>query len=406
MKMKDKSMDDLKLELLERTTDQVMPKKSITELAQSDKKMRIKYGVDVTAPFLHIGHAVNLWQMRHLQDLGHKVVFLIGDFTTRIGDPTGKSQTRPEIPLEEIEKNAEEFIKQVSKIVRTDEDVFEIRRNSEWYGEMPIHEFLGLLSQVTHARLIERDMFQARIKAGEEIRMHEMIYPILQGYDSYMLNADLTIVGSDQLFNENMGRFFQQRYGQEPQAIITTKITPGLDGVNKQSKSLNNYIALEDTPRDKFGKIMSLPDGLIIPYFEVYTERTNAEIAAFKQALADGENPSVVKKQLASSLVERYHGPEVAKAELDWFNNVFSKGAKPEDIPSLTVAFQASAMDIVKSAMPSQSNSQIRRLFEQGAVRINDQKIDDPYSNPEVKEGDVLKVGKKKFFGLVPPSNE
>ena len=236
--------------------------------------------------------------------------------------------------------------------------------------------------------------------------MHELVYPLLQGYDSYMLNSDLTIIGSDQLFNENMGRYYQQKFGQNPQAIITTRITPGLDGKNKQSKSLNNYIALEDTPRNKFGKIMSLPDELIISYFEVYTERTNAQIQEFKNALDQGANPSEIKKQLGFALVERYHGTEAAQAELDWFNQTFSQRARPQNIPSLQIAFEASAMDIVKSAIPSQSNNQIRRLFEQGAVRINDQKISNPTEKPAIKKGDVLKVGKTTFYELIPPGNE
>lgn len=393
-------MNDLHLELLERTTDQIMPKQGISDLAKSPKKLRIKYGVDVTAPFLHIGHAVNLWQMRQFQELGHKVVFLIGDFTTRIGDPTGKSKTRPEIPLEQIEKNAKEFIKQVSKIVRTDDDVFEVRRNSEWYNKMPLHEFLALLSQVTHAQMIQRDMFKTRINDGQEIRMHELVYPVLQGYDSYMLDADLTIVGSDQLFNENMGRFYQERYGQKPQAIVTTKITMGLDGKNKQSKSLNNYIALEDTPRDKFGKIMSLPDNLIIPFFQVYTARTNAEIDELKSALMQGENPSLIKKQLASALVERYHGADVACVELEWFNNVFSKKEKPTSASPLCIAFSISAIRILKTAMPDVSGKQLKRYFSEGAVRINNQKLTNTEEIPDIKDGDILRIGKKSFFEL------
>lgn len=395
-------MDTLHLELLERTTDQIIPQQSIISIAKSEKKLRIKYGVDVTAPFLHIGHAVNLWQMRHLQELGHKVIFLIGDFTTRIGDPTGKSATRPEIPLEQIERNAEEFIKQVSKIVKTDEDVFEVRRNSEWYETMPLHKFLSLLSQVTHAQMVQRDMFKNRINEGQEIRMHELVYPVLQGYDSYMLEADLTIVGSDQLFNENMGRFYQQRHGQKPQAIVTTQITMGLDGKNKQSKSLNNYIALEDTPRDKFGKIMSLPDDLIIPFFKVYTARTNVEIENFKKDLERGENPSLVKKQLGVALVERYHGNEVAQLELEWFNNVFSYNSKPKDISPLAIEFSINALGILKTAMPNKSNNHLRRLFEQGAVTINDKKIITHDETPNIKAGDVLRVGKKTFFELLP----
>lgn len=393
-------MTNLTRELLERTTENVLPNKSIPEILNSTKKLRIKYGVDVTAPFLHIGHAVNLWQMRQLQDYGHKVIFLIGDFTTRIGDPTGKSQTRPEIPLEQIEKNAEEFIKQVSKIVRTDPEVFEVRRNSEWYGKMPLHKFLSLLSQVTHAHLVQRDMFQNRIQTGQEIRMHEMIYPILQGYDSYMLEADLTIVGSDQLFNENMGRFFQQKYNQAPQTIITTRITVGLDGKNKQSKSLNNYIALEDTPRDKFGKIMSLPDDQIIPFFEVYTEKTNSEIECYRLALTQGENPSIIKKNLAAALVERYHGTEAATAELEWFNDVYSKKSRPQNIPHLLVNFTTSAMDIAQKAMPQSSKSQLRRLFDQGAIKINDTKIG-MADAIQPNSGDILKIGKKDFFEII-----
>lgn len=395
-------MDDKnKLELLNRTTDQILPQQSLDKILMSEKKLRIKYGVDVTAPFLHIGHAVNLWQMRLMQEFGHKVVFLIGDFTTRIGDPTGKSQTRPVIPQEEIERNADAFIYQVSKILKTDSEVFEIRRNSEWYDKMPLHEFLGLLSQVTHAHMIQRDMFQTRINAEQEIRMHELVYPILQGYDSYMLKSDLTIVGSDQLFNENMGRFFQNKFDQPPQIVMTTRITPGLDGVNKQSKSLNNYIALEDSPRDKFGKIMSLPDSLIIPYFEVYTDLPNEQISNFKTDLENGVNPSLVKKKLAYSLVDRYHGPEVAQLEADWFNNVFSsRNAKPEDLKPLKVSFQECAMKLVQEASLGHSNSQIRTLCEQGAVKINDEKVIDPYKVLDLKDGDVLRVGKKNFFEI------
>ncbi|MDP7552581.1 MAG: tyrosine--tRNA ligase, partial [Nitrospinaceae bacterium] len=233
------------LESFARTSEEIFSLNEFEELLKSGKQIRIKYGVDVTSPFLHIGHAVNLWMMRELQELGHKVIFLIGDFTTQIGDPTGRSDTRPIILREEIEKNAEEFIRQAKMVLRFDDpNLLEVRKNSEWFSEYSLSDFLKLLAMVTHARLISRDMFQRRIEKQEDIYMHEMIYPILQGYDSYVLESDLTIIGSDQLFNEMLGRFYQQKLGQKPQVIITTKITPGIDGKAKQSKSLDNYIGL------------------------------------------------------------------------------------------------------------------------------------------------------------------
>jgi len=260
------------LSQLARTTDQVFSLDELRGRLATGRPLRIKYGVDVTAPFLHIGHAVNLWMMRLFQEHGHKVVFLIGDFTTQIGDPTGKDKRRI-VPSEaDIQRNAEEFLRQVGQVLLTDDDVFEVRRNSEWWGRMGVGEFLTLVAQITHARLVERDMFQKRIAEHVEIHMHEMLYPILQGYDSVMLESDLTIVGSDQLFNEMMGRLYQERAGQAPQVVLTTQITPGTDGKEKQSKSLGNYIALADTPRDKFGKAMSIPDELVGPYVTVYTD--------------------------------------------------------------------------------------------------------------------------------------
>jgi len=268
------------LESFSRTTDEIFSLNEFEELIDSKKKIRIKYGVDVTSPYLHIGHAVNLWMMRELQDLGHKVVFLIGDFTTQIGDPTGRNNTRPIIPQSEIDKNAEEFLRQAKMVLRFDDpDLLDVRRNSEWFSKYQLSEFLKLLSMVTHSRLISRDMFQRRIKNQEDIYLHEMIYPILQGYDSYVLESDLTIIGSDQLFNEMLGRFYQQRFGQKPQVIITTKITQGIDGKAKQSKSLDNYIGLGHSSRDKFGRCMKVPDELIMDYLKIYTKVPKEEIS-------------------------------------------------------------------------------------------------------------------------------
>lgn len=282
---------------LERTIDQTFSLEEMHAKLRLKRPLRIKYGVDATAPFLHIGHAVNIWMMRELQEHGHIVVFLLGDFTTRIGDPSGKSETRKVIPREEIEANADEFLRQVSHILLTDSAVFEVRRNSEWYENMRLGDFMSLLSMVTHSKLIQRDMFQKRIQKGHEIHMHEMLYPILQGYDSVMLKSDLTIVGTDQLFNELMGRFYQEKLGQTPQVVITTKITPGTDGVEKQSKSIGNYIALTDAPRDKYGKVMSIPDSLIIPYLEIYTLVPVEKVCDMEKRMESGAlNPHGRKK--------------------------------------------------------------------------------------------------------------
>lgn len=386
--------------ILSRTSDEVISWEGLKEKLLTGKQLRIKYGVDVTAPFLHIGHAVNLWMMRYLQECGHKVVFLIGDFTTRIGDPTGKSKLRKIIPLEEIERNAEEFIRQVGTVLLTDPAVFEVRRNSEWYGKMPLSEFLSLASMVTHSRLIQRDMFQKRIKEEEEIYLHEMLYPLLQGYDSVELNSDLTIVGSDQLFNELMGRFYQERFAQAPQVIMTTKITPGTDGKEKQSKSLGNYIALADTPRDKFGKVMSLPDHLIVSYMQVYTMLPEAEIASCQEKMAQGLNPMEAKKLLAQAIVERYHGKEAAQQELEWFVQAFSKRETPEDLPVVQVEAGMSLLSLLQICLPKESKSALRRLVEGGGVRLDGEKLSSMDEPLQYKEGSILKVGKKSWFQL------
>ena len=385
---------------LERTVDQIFTYDDLADRLADGRSLRIKYGVDLTAPFLHIGHAVNLWAMRELQEAGHTVVFLIGDFTTRIGDPTDKSETRPRLPAEEIERNAEGFIAQVRSILRTDPDVFEIRRNSEWWDPMPLTRFLELLSLVTHSRLLQRDMFQRRIDQGAEIHVHELLYPILQGYDSYELESDLTIVGTDQLFNELMGRFYQERLGALPQTVITTKITPGIDGREKQSKSLGNYIAITDTPRDKFGKAMSLPDGLTTEFLEVYTLVPMDDIAELEAKLAAGElNPMEAKKLLARALVERYHGADTAAREEEWFTAVFSERAIPADIPTVTVHDrQATVLEILELCSPSESKSQLRRLMEQGAVRLgDDRRLTDGSQRGAVRDGDVIRIGKRSW---------
>ena len=370
-------------------------------LLRSDKQLRIKYGVDVTASFLHIGHAVNLWMMRRLQDLGHKVMFLVGDFTTQIGDPTGKNKTRPVISMEEIEQNTAQFIEQAKMVLRFgDPNLLEIRRNSEWYNKMVLSEFLKLMSFVTHSRLISRGMFQKRITESADIYMHELVYPILQGYDSFMLDSDLTIIGTDQLFNEMMGRYYQEKFGQRPQVILTTKITPGIDGIAKQSKSLDNYIGLGHSPRDKFGRTMRLPDTLISTYLRVYTEVSNSELQEFNAIVKS--DPLEAKKFLAMEIVKRYHGEETARSEREWFDHTFSRRQTPQDTPTITVETKAlPTLEIVKQFFGGRkSNAEIRRIFQQGGVTINNRKVINPLEHIEPSEGDTFQVGKRVWFRL------
>lgn len=393
--------DNVDISHLARTTDEIYSLDELRTKIQENRPLRIKYGVDVTAPFLHIGHAVNLWMMRHFQEHGHKVVFLIGDFTTRIGDPTGKSETRKQISQDEIYRDAGEFIKQVGLVLLTDSSVFEIRRNSEWFDQMPTGKFLSLLSMVTHSRLIQRDMFQMRIQNNQEIYMHELLYPILQGYDSYMLDSDLTIVGSDQLFNELMGRFYQERLGQRPQVVMTTKITPGTDGKEKQSKSLGNYIAIGDTPRDKFGKIMSIPDSLIVSYLEVYTNMPMPRVQEIEAGLTRGSiHPMHAKKMLAAAVVARYHGQETASEEERWFTEAFSERKTPDSIPEVVLIQERLPVDVLQKCLPSESKSALRRLIEGGGMRVNNEKVTSLNIPLELKDGDVIKAGKTKWFKI------
>ena len=391
---------------ISRLVDEVISLEELKTLLNSGKKLTIKYGVDCTAPFLHLGHAVNLWVMRRFQDEGHKVVFLIGNFTSRIGDPTGKSQTRKVLTPEEIENSASEFIKQVSSVLITDNpEVFEIRRNAEWYDCMSLGDFLNLCSMTTHAKLISREMFKNRIKNDMDIHIHELLYPILQGYDSVMLDSDLTVVGSDQLFNEMMGRFYQERFGQTSQIVMTTKITKGLWGEEKQSKSIGNFVALNDTSKDKFGKIMKLDDDRIVDWMKVYTDIPLEQIAKIEKEMQNGSlNPKDAKVILAHAVVERYHGKEVADMEQKAFENTFSKKIFPSDAKVVTIASQSlEIIDLLMECLDEDmSKSQLRRLIRQGAVQLNGEKLIDESATVSLEKGEnQLKVGKRNFFKVI-----
>lgn len=399
---KRKNILTLESEVFTRGVDVIIGQDALKTALREGKKLKIKLGIDATAPFLHVGHAASLWKLRALQDAGHKIQILLGDFTTRIGDPTGRSKTRPVIAEKEIEKNARRIKDQVVKILHPQKHLLEIRRNSEWYGKMAVADFLKILSLVTHARLIERDMFKERIRKGEEIYAHELLYPVLQGYDSYMLKSDCTVVGSDQLFNEAMGRFIQEKFKSAPQAIVTLTLLPGLDGGEKMSKSAGNYIALSDSPREKFGKAMSLSDNLILDYLMMYTDVPEADIETWKERIIRGENPMQAKLFFASALVRRYHGSGVARKEREYFLSLFSKKEIPDSVPTLSLpAGEYDVLMLVMKTRAAASKSEARRLIGQKAVRINGKILSSPREPVLIQQGAIIRIGKKRIFKVV-----
>lgn len=389
---------ELQPEIFTRSVEDVITREELKTLLGSGKQIRIKLGIDATSPDLHIGHAVPLWKIRALQEQGHKAVIVLGDFTTQIGDPTGRSKTRPVLAPDEIKKNTQSIRRQVGKILLTSPKLLEFRKNSEWHGKMKSADFLKLLSLVTHARLIERDMFQRRMKDGQEIFMHEMLYPVLQGYDSVAINSDTTIIGSDQLFNEHMGRFFQERFGQHPQVIVTLKLLPGLDGREKMSKSLGNYIGLEDSPEDKFGRAMRITDSLILPYLEAYTDVSLNTISVWKQKIDRGENPMKAKLFFANALVRRYHGGKIAERVEKQFLLIFSKKEAPTAAPSIKVRHGAwNLAELLVAGGLAVSKSEARRLIEQRAVEIDGNVMASSNQSVDIKKGTVVRVGKHRF---------
>lgn len=396
------SASDSLLDAVMRTADSIVGEERLRELLRDGRQLRIKYGVDCTAPHLHLGHGVNLWMMRRFQDAGHKVVFLLGDLTTRIGDPSGRDEARPALAPEVIDANAAAFLEQASLVLDTREEVFEVRRNSEWYNQMPVSRLLELFALTTQAQLMARDMFQQRQASGREIALHELVYPVLQGFDSVAIESDLTIVGSDQLFNELMGRQYQQRLGQQPQTVITSVITPGLDGGAKQSKSLGNYIALTDTPRDKFGKVMTLIDPLVETWATVYTDEPQEVVAQLADASKlGGAAARDAKLDLAEAIVARHHGADEARRCRDDFQATFSRGELPGEIDVLEVDNKhIPLLDAVCAARPELSRSAARRLLEQGGARIDDGVVSDPDAVVDATTSPLLRTGRRHWVRI------
>jgi len=384
------------LALLSRGTLEVLPKGGLEaklKLAEKENRpLRIKAGFDPTAPDLHLGHTVLLEKLRQFQQCGHQVVFLIGDFTGMIGDPTGKNETRPPLSKEDVLANAETYKQQVFKVL--DVDKTEVRFNSEWFGKMSAAEMIALAGKATVARMLERDDFEKRYKGGQSIAIHEFLYPLVQGFDSVALDADIELGGNDQKFNLLMGRQLQESHKKTPQIIMTMPLLEGLDGVNKMSKSLNNYIGIEDAPSDQFGKVMSASDDLMLRYYELLTDVNLDDIKAM--------HPMEAKKQLAARIVARFHGDDAGKSARDGFEKQFAKKEVPDDIPEATIAVEDGSLWLVKAlsqAGLTQSNGEGMRLVKQGAVSVDGEKVSD--KDFSLTAGSYLiKCGKRRFLKL------
>ncbi|MCH8248758.1 MAG: tyrosine--tRNA ligase [Proteobacteria bacterium] len=383
---------------LTRGTDEVLPEGGLKAKLKEGRPLIVKAGFDPTAPDLHIGHTVLINKMRQFQQLGHEVVFLIGDFTGMIGDPTGKNTTRPPLSADEIDVNAATYQKQIFKIL--DADKTRIEFNSAWMGKMDAAELIKLAARHTVARMLERDDFNKRYAGGQPISIHEFLYPLVQGYDSVVLKADVELGGTDQKFNLLVGRQLQQAFGQNPQIVMTTPLLEGLDGVQKMSKSLGNYIGITEPPGEMFGKIMSISDDLMWRYFEVLSFRSLDDIKSLKESVDDGMNPRDAKFELGQEIVARFHSNAAAEAAKKEFISRFQQGAMPDDMVELTLKSDGGRLGIahlLKGAGLASSTSEAFRMVKQGAVKIDGQRVEDRSLQLESGTTHIYQVGKRKF---------
>jgi len=386
------------LEIIRRGTDEILLEDDLVKKLKRGKPLRIKAGFDPTAPDLHLGHTVLINKLKQFQDLGHEILFLIGDFTGMIGDPTGKSATRPPLTPDEVKENAKSYTEQVFKIL--DPEKTKVVFNSEWMTEMGAAGLIQLASRHTVARMLERDDFNKRYKGGQAIAVHEFLYPLIQGWDSVALKADVELGGTDQKFNLLVGRQLQEQEGMEPQVVLTMPLLEGLDGVQKMSKSLGNYIGITDAPDEMFGKLMSISDDLMWRYFELLSFRSINEVAEYKQQIADGLNPRDIKFLLGEEIVERFHTKEAANKVRDNFISRFQKGAIPEDIEELRIKSEGGSIQIgnlIRQAGLVQSNGDAFRMIKQGAVKIDSVKVIDKGLTIHSGTTAVYQVGKRKF---------
>ena len=389
------------LELLKRGTDEILTVEDLKKKLSTKKKLVVKAGFDPTAPDLHLGHTVLINKLRHFQDLGHRVIFLIGDFTGMIGDPSGKNKTRPTLSAEEIKKNAKTYEKQVFKILKKEQT--EVRFNSEWCSKLGAEGLIRLASNYNVARMLERDDFSKRYKSNQSIAVHEFLYPLVQGYDSVHLEADVECGGTDQKFNLLVGRELQRAYDQEPQVVITVPILEGLDGVNKMSKSLDNYVGVDEAPEDMFGKIMSISDELMWRWFELLSFKSNDEIKSLKKAAASGENPRDIKFLLAIEIVDRFHAEGDGEKCKENFLQRFQKGKLPENIEEISLDIEGSSIlltNLLKESGLTASVSESSRMIKQGAVKIDQEKVTDLKLEITKNTDAIYQVGKRKIMRI------
>ena len=396
--MTDAATPEEQLAVIRRGANELLVEAELVQKLRRGKPLRIKLGLDPTAPDIHIGHTVVLNKMRQMQDLGHQVIFLIGDFTSMIGDPSGRNATRPPLTREQIMTNAETYHAQASKVL--DPTRTEIRYNSEWSDPLGAAGMIKLAARYTVARIMERDDFSKRFKANSPISIHEFLYPLMQGYDSVALNSDIELGGTDQKFNLLVGRELQKSYGQEQQCILTMPLLEGLDGVEKMSKSKGNYIAVTDSPNDMFGKTMSISDDLMWRWFELLSFRSPAELAGFRRDAAAGRNPREIKVLLAQEIVTRFHSQAAAEHALAEFEARFRQGALPEDLPEVTLHIAGDSIGIaqaLKQAGLVESTSEAFRLIDQGGLKLNGDRVGD--RGLSLRRGDVFVVqaGKRRF---------
>ena len=389
-------------DFLERGVSEIITRESVAKKLSEGKMLRIKHGVDPSGAELHLGHAAVYLKMRDLQEMGHKIVFLVGGFTGRFGDPTQKLEARTLKSKPETESAAQDYLKQLDRILDVKE--LELRTNSEWFDKMNAEDLLRLMSNFTADQVLERDMFRERKNKSEPIQLHELVYPVLQGYDSVILKSDLTVIGSDQVFNESFGRDLQRKNNQPPQDIVAIKLLVGLDGKQKMSKSLGNYIALDDSAEDKFGKIMSLPDSLIIDYFTLLTRRPMAEIKEMSAALAaNSVNPRDFKIKLGQDIVSFFHSANEASAAAADFEKTFSKKGTPENMEEQKIKKgEHTWLELVAASGLVASKTEARRLIEAGAVDADGQTLDSPHQKINLMAPIILKVGKHRFKRIIP----
>jgi tyrosyl-tRNA synthetase len=391
------------LELLERGTVNLISReellKKLEKSSQTGLPLKVKAGFDPTAPDLHLGHTVLVQKLRHFQELGHDIYFLIGDFTGMIGDPTGKSETRKPLTIEQIRKNAETYKDQIFKIL--DPKKTRIVFNSTWLNKLSPHDFIRLASQLTVARMLEREDFKVRFENERPISIHEFLYPLIQGYDSVAIKADVEIGGTDQLFNLLMGRDLQRAWGQEPQAVMTMPLLEGLDGVNKMSKSLGNYIGITEKADDIYGKTLSLPDGLMFRYYELLSELSTEQIATLKAEMEAGRvHPKAVKQQLARELTARFHDRATALRAEENFERIFVKHDNPEDMPEIVLPFTEEGVWLPRLLVEAglvAGTGEARRLIQQNAVSVNGERVSDIEHVVATRRELIVKVGKRRF---------